>query len=396
MELEFTADDQAFAREVRDYLVANVPVDVRRKVAAGRSIAKDEQKLVQRVLCARNWAAPSWPVEWGGQDWTPARHYLFYAVLEEANVPPPLLFNVAMVGPVIIAFGSEEQKRRFLPGTLNLDIWWCQGFSEPGAGSDLASLRLSARRKGDAYIVDGQKTWTTGAHNADWIFCLVRTDPGAPKQQDGISFLLIDMRSKGIEVRPIRTIDGGVEINEVFFDDVRVPAENLVGEENKGWSYAKFLLDNERTRGARLGGSRARVQRVRYLASHDRGGGRLIDQAWFSQRLAAAEVELKALEILQLTVISQEGRARTSGTDPAISTIKMRSADLHKETTELLMIAAQRWGQADQLAVGNGESASSYQELAAMGTYLNARKVSIYGGSNEVQRQIIAKAILTR
>jgi alkylation response protein AidB-like acyl-CoA dehydrogenase len=271
MDLRFTPDEIAFRNEVRAFIRDNLPGAVREKLVADRHTSKQELVDWTRTLHAKGWAVPHWPVEHGGTGWTPTQQYIFLEELQNAPAPAPLAFGVNMVGPVIYTFGSDAQKSHFLPRIANLDDWWCQGFSEPGSGSDLASLRTTAVREGEEYVVNGQKTWTTLAQYADWIFCLVRTDPAAKKQQ-GISFLLIDMKTPGITVRPIQTIDGGVEVNEVFFDDVRVPVSNLVGEENKGWDYAKFLLGNERTNIARVGVSKERLRRIRELASIERIG----------------------------------------------------------------------------------------------------------------------------
>ncbi len=396
MDLNFTAGEIAFRDEMRHFFRTAVPERIRRKVLEGQHPTKDEQVESQRILNARGLAAPHWPREWGGQDWSPVQLYLYQDELQQAGVPSPLAFNVSMVGPVIAQFGSEEQKRTYLPRIANLDDWWCQGFSEPGAGSDLASLRTSARREGDHYVVNGQKTWTTLAQYADWIFCLVRTDPAA-KKQEGISFLLIDMRTKGIEVRPIRTIDGGHEVNEVWFDEVVVPAENLVGEENKGWDYAKFLLGNERTGIARVGISKARLKRVRELAALERIGDRpMIEDRRFREKLAMVEIELKALEMTQLRVVADERRRERGKPNPASSILKLKGSELQQATTELLMdvvgpyalpyVPEEEWDGRNEPAIG--------PDLAAAPTYFNMRKVSIYGGSNEIQRNIVAKAIL--
>ena len=301
-----------------------------------------------------------------------------------------------MVGPVIAQFGSQEIKQRFLPPTANADIFWCQGFSEPGSGSDLASLRTKAEREGDKYVVNGQKIWTTLAQYADWIFCLVRTDPAA-KEQEGISFLLIDMKTPGITVRPIITIDGGREVNEVFFDNVEVPVENLVGQENKGWDYAKFLLGNERTGIARVGASKAKIARIKELAAMEFAGERpLIEGPRFQEKLAAVEVELKALEMTQLRVVSDERKLAKGRQNPASSILKLKGSVIQQQLTELLMevvgpyvMPYQRDFDGNNEPVIGPEYAS---EAAPM--YFNYRKVSIYGGSNEIQRNIIAKAIL--
>jgi alkylation response protein AidB-like acyl-CoA dehydrogenase len=304
-----------------------------------------------------------------------------------------------MVGPVIIAFGSEEQKKRYLPAIANLDVWWCQGFSEPGAGSDLASLRTAAKREGDHYIVNGQKTWTTLAQHADWIFCLVRTNPQA-KKQEGISFLLIDMKTPGITVRPIITIEGGHEVNEVFFDDVKVPAENLVGQENKGWGYAKYLLGRERTGIARVGLSKERIRRIKELAAMERAEDKpLIEDERFREKLAAVEVELKALEMTQLRVVAAERHRTDNKPDPASSILKIKGSEIQQATTELLLEVVgpyalpyqpehrddERWNEPPIGPEWAGPIAP---------TYFNWRKTTIYGGTNEIQKNIIAKAIL--
>src|SRR5918994_482333 len=337
MDLRFTPEETAFRDEVRAFFRTALPERIRKKLVMGHHASKDELVEWTRILNAKGWAVPHWPVEWGGTGWDPVRQYIFQDELQQAPAPSPLPFGVSMVGPVIIEFGSEEQKRRFLPRIANLDDWWCQGFSEPGSGSDLASLKTSAKRDGDAYIVNGQKTWTTLGQYADWIFCLVRTDPAA-KKQEGISFLLIDMKTPGITVRPIQTIDGGREVNEVFFDDVRVPAENLVGQENKGWDYAKFLLGSERVGIARVGVSKERLRRIRELAAIERAGDvPLIENPRFREKLAAVEVELKALEITQLRVVAAERNRAGAKPDPASSILKIKGSELQQATTELLM-----------------------------------------------------------
>ena len=396
MDLSFTPEERAFRAEMRDFFTTQVPAAIRADVQRGEHVGKAQQVEAQRILNAHGLAVPHWPVEWGGRDWTPVQTYIWQDELQQACVPPPLSFNTSMVGPVIAEFGSEAQKRRFLPGTANLDIWWCQGFSEPGAGSDLASLRTTARREGDEWVVNGQKTWTTLAQYADWIFCLVRTDPAA-KKQAGISFLLIDMRSPGIEIRPIRTLDGGVEVNEVWFDEVRVPAENLVGEENRGWDYAKFLLGNERTGIARVGVSKARLRRVKQLAALERVGDRpMIDEPHFREKLAAVEVELKALEMTQLRVIADEIRRERGKPNPMSSILKIKGSELQQATTELLMDVVGPYVLPYSPHEEGSNEPSVGPEFAAEAapTYFNWRKVSIYGGSNEIQRNIVAKAIL--
>jgi alkylation response protein AidB-like acyl-CoA dehydrogenase len=304
------------------------------------------------------------------------------------------------VGPVIIAFGSEAQKQRFLPRIANLDDWWCQGFSEPGSGSDLASLKTSAKRDGGDYVINGQKTWTTTAQYADWIFCLVRTDPTAAKKQEGISFLLMDMKTPGITVRPIVTIDGGREVNEVFFDDVRVPAENLVGQENKGWDYAKFLLGNERTGIARVGMSKERIRRLRELAALERADDRpLIEDARFRAKIVAVEVELKALEMTQLRVVAAERNRKGNRPDPASSILKIKGSEIQQTISELLLEVVGPYALPYQPEYLDDERrneppAGPDWAPSLAPTYFNMRKVSIYGGTNEIQKNIIAKAIL--
>jgi pimeloyl-CoA dehydrogenase large subunit len=375
-----------------------LPEAIRRKMVEGRRLVKEDLVTWQRILNKKGWAVPHWPVEWGGTNWTPVQQYIFRDEMQQTPAPEPLAFGTYMVGPVIATFGSDAQKRRFLPRIANLDDWWCQGFSEPGAGSDLASLKTTARRDGDDYIVNGQKTWTTLAQYADWIFCLVRTDPAA-KKQEGISFLLIDMKSPGITVRPIQTIDGGHEVNEVFFDDVRVPAQNRVGEENKGWDYAKFLLGNERIGIARVGISKARIRRLKEIAAFERAGDKaLIEDERFAMKIAAIEVQLKALEMTQLRVIAAE-RDNNGKPDPASSILKIRGSEIQQSISELLMEAVGPYALPDQAPHDESERWNEPPigpEWAGPQAphYFNWRKASIYGGSNEIQRNIIAKAIL--
>jgi pimeloyl-CoA dehydrogenase large subunit len=395
MDLRFTPEEIAFRDEVRGFIATALPDATRRKLIDGRQLGRDDVVAWQRILNARGWAVPHWPVEWGGTGWTPIQQYIFTEEIQLAPAPRPLAYNVFMVGPVIIAFGSEEQKRRFLPRIANVDDWWCQGFSEPDAGSDLAALKTAARRDGDSYVVTGQKTWTSYAQYADWIFCLVRTDPAARKQQ-GISFLLIDMKTEGVSVRPIETIDGGHEINEVFFDEVRVPAENLVGEETRGWGYAKFLLGSERTNIARVGVSKERIRRIKELAARTRVDGRpLMDDEHFREKLAAVEVELKALEMTQLRVVAAEqNRAAGAKPDPASSILKIKGSELQQATTELLLHVVGPDAMPYHAEVDPEPPVGPDWASTVAPTYFNWRKISIYGGSNEIQKNIIARAIL--
>jgi len=396
MDLTFTQDELAFREEARRFFRTEVPEAIRAKLRDGEHLGKDDIVTAQRILNARGWATPNWPVEWGGQPWSPVQVYMYQDEMQLAHVPPPIAFNTTMVGPVIAQFGNEEQKRRFLPRCANADDFWCQGFSEPGAGSDLASLRTRAERRGDKYVINGQKTWTTMAQYADWIFVLARTDPKA-KKQEGISFILCDMRTPGITVRPIVTIDGGREVNEVFFDNVEVPAENLVGQENKGWDYAKFLLGNERTGIARVGASKAKVARIKQLAAMEREGDRpLIEEPKFREKLAAVEVELKALEMTQLRVVSDERKREKGRQNPASSILKISGSVIQQRLTELMMEVVGPYVMPyHPPEEGRNEPPIGPDYAAAAGpTYFNYRKVSIYGGSNEIQHNIIAKAIL--
>ncbi len=396
MDLRFTDDELAFRDEVRAFFQSALPDSIRLKMIDGHHPSKEDLVTWSRILNAKGWAVPHWPVEWGGTGWSPVKQYIFREELQKTPAPEPLAFGVNMVGPVIYTFGNEDQKRHFLLRIANLDDWWCQGFSEPGAGSDLASLKTTARRDGDVYIVNGQKTWTTLAQHADWIFCLVRTD-STVKKQEGISFLLIDMKTPGVTVRPIQTIDGDHEVNEVFFDDVRVPVENLVGQENKGWDYAKFLLSNERVGIARIGISKARLRRVRELASLERiGDVPLIEIPRFREKLAAVEVELKALEMTQLRVVAAEGRREKGKPDPASSILKIKGSEIQQATTELLMEVVGPFAlpyHPEEEGRNEPIDGPDWASTAAP-TYFNWRKVSIYGGSNEIQKNIIAKAIL--
>ncbi|MGX7707004.1 pimeloyl-CoA dehydrogenase large subunit [Methylobacterium sp. Gmos1] len=400
MDLRFTPEERAFRQEVRSFFQGNLPQEIRQKMIDGRHPSKDDIVTWQKILNKKGWAVPNWPVEWGGTGWDPVRQYIFLDELQSFPAPSPLQFGVYMVGPVIAQFGNDAQKKHFLPRIANLDDWWCQGFSEPGSGSDLASLKTKAVREGDHYIVNGQKTWTTLGQYADWIFCLVRTD-ATVKKQEGISFLLIDMKTPGITVRPIQTIDGGHEVNEVFFDDVKVPVENLVGQENKGWDYAKFLLGNERTNIARVGVSKQRIRRLKELAALERVGDTpILENPRFREKLAALEIELKALEMTQLRVVAAERTREKGKPDPASSILKIKGSEIQQATTELLLEVVGPYALPYVPEDEGDESLSNEPPVGpdwagpAAPTYFNWRKISIYGGSNEIQKNIIAKAIL--
>jgi alkylation response protein AidB-like acyl-CoA dehydrogenase len=399
MDLRFTPEETAFREEVRAFIRDSLPADIRERMRLGYPPRKQDTVTWQRILNKKGWAALSWPKEWGGPGWTSIQKMIFLE--ENLSAPAPELssFNITMLGPVLVQFGTEEQKKKYLPRAANIDDWWCQGFSEPGAGSDLASLRTKAEREGDFYIVNGQKIWTSTAHNADWCFCLVRTNPAAAKRQEGISFLLIDMKTPGIEVRPIISIDGSHHLNEVFFTDVKVPAENLVGEENKGWNVAKFLLGNERTGIARLGKSKERVRYAKEVAREVRMNGKpLIEDHNFRTRVAQLEVDMKALEITQLRVVSAYDKNKDGKPDPISSVLKIKGTELLQNSSELVMDvggpqAMPVWQQ--ELAEMTNEPEVGPAWAAQMApAYLMLRAASIYGGTNEIQKNILNKAVL--
>jgi alkylation response protein AidB-like acyl-CoA dehydrogenase len=394
MDLNFTDEERAFRQEVRDFLAASLPPDLRQKMIERRHLGKEDTVRWQRILNARGWAVPNWPVEWGGQTWTPAQRYIFQEEMALSHAPEGSPFNVNMIGPVIAKFGTDAQKTSFLPRIANIDDWWCQGFSEPGAGSDLAALKTSARRDGDEYVVNGQKIWTTQAQHADWMFALVRTDNSGKKQQ-GITFLLVDMRTPGLTVRPIETIDGAHDANEVFFDDVRVPVENRIGEEGKGWDYAKHLLGNERSGIARIGLSKERLAQLRHLEADMSAKGTLTpaERLRLRRKLAEVEVELRALELTQLRVVAAD--AHGGGANAAASILKVKGTELQQRLTELTVELAGPAGLA-MPAHDNGVNALDEDGWvhAAAPFYFTMRKVSIFGGSNEIQKNIIAKNVL--
>jgi alkylation response protein AidB-like acyl-CoA dehydrogenase len=389
MRLQLSPELEAFREEMRTFFTTQVPQEIRDHVAAHRELEKDDYVRAQRALNAAGLAVPHWPVEWGGKDWTPLQRHIWREEMQLACVPEPLAFNTSMIGPVIATFGNEEQKERFLPKTANLDIWWCQGFSEPDAGSDLASLRTTAVRDGDDWVVNGQKTWTTLGQHADWIFCLVRTDPGAEKKQRGISLLVFPMDSPGVTLRPIELLDGTFEVNEVFFEDVRVPAENLIGEENRGWDYAKFLLGNERVGIARVGATKRMLAQAKQHAQEITVDGRpLAEDPRMATRIAELENELVALELTALRVVANSADGKPH---PASSVLKLRGSELQQAATELMVDLAGPLSVASY--AGEGSEVPDWARVSAH-HYLNYRKVSIYGGSNEVQRTIIAGSIL--
>ena len=393
MDLSFNPEEKAFRQEVRDFLATSLPADLRRKMIERRHLGKDDIVRWQRILNAKGWATPNWPVAYGGQSWTPSERYIFQEEMALAHAPEGSPFNVNMIGPVICKFGTEEQKARFLPRIANIDDWWCQGFSEPGAGSDLASLKATAVRDGDHYVLNGQKIWTTQAQHADWMFGLFRTDNSGKKQQ-GITFLLLDMKTPGLTVRPIETIDGEHDANEVFFDDVRVPVENRIGEEGKGWDYAKHLLGHERSGIARIGLSKERLSHLRHLEEDMSAKGMLSDgeRRRLRRKLAEVEVELRALELTQLRVVAAD--AQGGGANAAASILKIKGTELQQRMTELTVELAGPAGLAMPEHNGADEVGEHGWIEAAAPFYFTMRKVSIFGGSNEIQKNIIAKGVL--
>jgi alkylation response protein AidB-like acyl-CoA dehydrogenase len=387
MDLDFNAEENAFRDEVRAFLKAHLPTDISTRIGRGddSQIAQDIPRW-QGILHEHGWGAPAWPKAFGGTGWTTTQQYIFDVECALADAPIQLPFGLKMVAPVMMRYGSQEQQQRFLPRILCGDDWWCQGYSETGSGSDLASLKTRAVRDGDDYIVSGQKVWNTLGQYADWIFCLVRTDAGA-KPQQGISFLLIDMKSPGVKVQPTRLLDGTHEVNEIWFDNVRVPAANRIGEENDGWTYAKFLLGHERTNIAGIGGSKRELQRLKAMAAaRELDGKPLLEDALIATRIAQVEIDLTALEITNLRVIFDAEQKKAPG--PEASMLKIRGTEIRQRIAELQVDVLG----ADALAFdGHGDSDDVPR---AMADYLNLRKLSIYGGSNEIQRNIIAQMIL--
>ena len=396
MDLNFTPEEEAFRSEVQTFLKDKLPARIANKVKAGQRLTKEDQSEWHALLNERGWYANHWPQEWGGPGWTPVQKFIFDNECALAGGPRIVPFGVNMLGPVLIKYGNEAQKRYWLPRILSGADWWCQGYSEPGAGSDLASLKTTAVRQGDHYIVNGQKTWTTQGQHANMIFCLVRTDRDA-KPQEGISFLLVDMNTPGVELRPIRTLDGDREVNEVFFTDVKVPVENLVGEENKGWTCAKYLLTYERTGIAGVGFSVAALEKLKVVAHKVLRNGRpLAEDPLFATRMAKVEIDLENMKTTNLRVIAAVAGGGVPGAESSM--LKIRGTEIRQEILSLIRRAmgpyalpfieeAQYEGYADA-PVGPKEAAT------AAANYFNYRKLSIFGGSNEIQKNIISKMIL--
>ena len=396
MHLNFTKEQQAFRAEVREWLQKTLPRDLSEKVRLGKRLGKTDIELWHRLLNNRGWLAPNWPSQYGGCEWDPVQKHIYEEEACLANAPRNLPFGLSMLAPVLLEFGSDEQRQRFLPRILNGEDWWCQGYSEPGAGSDLAAVKTKAVRDGNEYLVNGQKTWTTLGQHANWIFCLVRTDPDV-KKQAGISFLLIDMNTPGVTVRPIILIDGEAEVNEVFFDDVCVPYENLVGEENNGWTYAKYLLTHERTNIAGVGFSTAALNTLKLVASREMSGGRpLSENPLFAARIAQVQIDLMAMATTNLRVVSASAKGQAPGAESSM--LKVKGTEIRQELTSLLRRAIGPDAMPLQSKYLNDESdvdeMACEHAAAAAPTYFNMRKLSIFGGSNEVQRTIITNAIL--
>ncbi len=396
MELILTSEEEAFRQEVRKFVTDNVPEQARLKTMTGFRLEKAEHVAWQKRLYEKGWMASGWPLEYGGTGWTPMQKHIFEEECAAGGAPPVIAFGVTMVAPVIMAFGNEEQKDYYLPRILKSEDWWCQGYSEPGSGSDLASLRTRAIRSGDYYIVNGQKTWTSLAQHADMMFCLVRTSSEGKKQQ-GITFLLLDMKQKGVTVQPIKTIDGSTEINNVFLEDVKVPVKNRIGEENKGWTYAKYLLGHERTGIAAVGRSKAQLTRLKTIASLEEHEGKpLIEDPTFNRKIASIEIDLLALESLVLRILSDETAGKGPG--PEASFLKIRGSEIQQGITELLIEAVGYYAHPyipESMNTGWNEDPVGPEYAASIAPhYFNWRKASIYGGSNEIQKNIIAKAVL--
>ena len=394
MKLQFTPEEEAFRLEVREFVKTRLPADIKRKVELGLRLEHEDYVTWFRILESRGWLTPSWPVAHGGPGWNHVQKYIFDEETLLGGAPRIIASGIQMLGPVLIAFGTEEQKRKYLPDIRQSNTWWAQGFSEPGAGSDLAAVRTTAVLEPDGkhFVVNGHKVWTSYAHWCSMMFALVRTDPDASKPQEGISFLLIDMNSPGLTVRPIRMLEGGTDLNECYLDNVRVPVENLVGELHKGWGYGKFLLGHERTGIAGIGSCKQQLARARQVAQQQGLG----DDPLLQARLAQFEAELMALEFTALRLLSPNQQSRTPGVEASM--LKVRGTELRQAIYETLVdiagpeavpfsLAAQQLEHLDEAAVDE-----SLVALAA--NCLDSRKVTIYGGTNEVQRNLIARATL--
>ena len=398
MHISFTSKETAFQKDVRQFFTEKYPEAIKHKQDNAVTLSRDDFVTWQKILFKQGWAGINWPQEHGGTGWTPVQKYIFAIEMANANAPAMVPFGVQMVGPVIYTFGNEEQKKRFLPDILSSNVWWCQGYSEPGSGSDLASLRMTADRKGDHYILNGTKTWTTLGQMADWIFCLVRTSTDVARKQEGISFVLADMKTPGITVRPIITIEGEHEVNEIHFEDAKIPITNLIGEEGKGWTYGKVLLQHERMSIAGVARSQYRLRRLRdKTESSIINGEPLSKNPNFSRKMAKLEIELKALEYTELRTLAAVAVGKAPG--PESSLLKIRGTEIQQHIDELFMEASGYFALPyvpDQYVLDfpDDQRIGSGSETTTSLRYFNNRKASIYGGSNEIQKNIIAKHVL--
>ncbi len=397
MDLNYSKEEKNFQDEVKNWIKNNLPDSLRNKILKHKRLNKEDYSYWHEKLKAKGWLCWHWPIEYGGTGWTPVQKHIFEVEMITAGAPRIVPFGPNMLGPVLIKFGSEKHKNYYLPRILNCDDWWCQGYSEPGSGSDLASLKTKAEKKGDHYVVNGQKTWTTLGHYANKIFCLVRTNPEANKPQEGISFLLIDMNSPGIEVRPIVTLDGEHEVNEIWFSDVKVPIDNLVGKENEGWTYAKYLLTYERTGIAGVGFSKQLLDHLKVISKREKKNGKaLIEDPVFCNKLSEIEIDLMAMDTFNLRIISAAGKGKAPG--PESSLLKIKGTEIRQKISELLR---QSFGPYASVYIPesfdegyNEEQIGPEDCMLQARQYFNLRKLSIYGGSNEIQKNIVAKAML--
>jgi hypothetical protein len=398
MNVDLSEEELAFQQEVRAFFKEKYPEDLRKKSDNGIALKREDYIRWQKIVYEQGWAAVNWPVEFGGTGWSPVQKYIYANEMAMANAPDIVPFGMKMAAPIIYTFGTAEQRERFLPDILESNVWWCQGYSEPGSGSDLASLKTKAERNGDHYVVNGTKTWTTLGHMADWIFCLVRTSSDVARRQEGISFLLIDMTTPGVTVKPIITIEGDREVNEVHFEDVRVPLDNLVGEEGKGWTYGKVLLQHERTNIAGVSRSRFRLKRLREKTAQEiNGGSPLLFDRNFARKLAATEIELKALEYTELRTLAAVKVGNAPG--PESSILKIRGTEVQQAIDALYVEAAGYYAlpyvpEQYVLDYPHEDRVGYGAETRSSLVYFNNRKASIYGGSNEIQKNIISKHVL--
>ena len=392
MDLAFTPEEQTFREDIRAWVKTSLPADIAHKVHNALRLSRDDHQRWAKILGKKGWLGHGWPKEFGGPGWNAIQKHLFEEECALAGAPRVIPFGPVMVAPVIMAFGNAEQQQRFLPGIGSGEVWWSQGYSEPGSGSDLASVKCKAEKQGKQYIVNGQKTWTTLGQYGEWIFCLVRTS-NEGKPQTGISFLLIDMKSRGVTVRPIKLLDGESEVNEVWFDNVEVPLENLIGEENKGWTYAKHLLSHERTNIADVNRAKRELERLKRIAKTEG----VYDDPRFKDEIAKLEVDVVALEMLVLRVLSNEKSGKNSLDIAGL--LKIRGSEIQQRYSELMMLAAGPFSlplieEAMEAGWQGNFPGGELSDAPLAGTYFNMRKTTIYGGSNEVQRNIVSQFVL--